>query len=144
MTPERTRAAGPSLIRPAQCSVQIDVRKTLDDVLRVSWRIATTSNESFDDNSGSRPHSAPIPWSSPGFSDYFFSTSCLITFSASPRISPPVGVKSGDGKVYLRVGNFQAVNAELADYGAKIVTIKGKQSIRDGFAQLQIEEIRKL
>ena len=41
--------------------------------------------------------------------------------------------------------NFQAVNAEKpADYAAKIVTIKGKETTRDGFAQLQIEEIRKL
>jgi hypothetical protein len=60
------------------------------------------------------------------------------------RSGLPVGIKSGDGKVYLLVGNFQAVNAELADYAAKIVTIKGKQSIRNGFTQLQIEEIRKL
>jgi hypothetical protein len=37
-----------------------------------------------------------------------------------------------------------SVNAELADYAAKIVTIKGKESIRNGFAQLQVEEIRKL
>jgi hypothetical protein len=60
------------------------------------------------------------------------------------RSGLPVGIKSGDGKVYLLVGNFQAVNAELADYAAKIVTIKGKETTRDGFAQLQIEEIRKL
>jgi len=37
-----------------------------------------------------------------------------------------------------------SVNAELADYAAKIVTIKGKQTRRDGFAQLQVEEIRTL
>jgi hypothetical protein len=36
-----------------------------------------------------------------------------------------------------------SVNAELADYAAKVVTIKGKQTARDGFAQLQVEEIRK-
>jgi hypothetical protein len=36
-----------------------------------------------------------------------------------------------------------SVNAELADYAAKIVTIKGKQTVRDGFAQLQVKEIRK-
>ena len=36
-----------------------------------------------------------------------------------------------------------SVNAELADYAAKIVTIKGKQTGRDGFAQLQVKEIRK-
>jgi hypothetical protein len=57
----------------------------------------------------------------------------------------PVGIKSEDGKVYLLTGKpGHSVNAELADYAAKIVTIKGKESIRDGFAQLQVEEIRKL
>ncbi|HEY4272298.1 MAG TPA: hypothetical protein VGM65_09850 [Candidatus Udaeobacter sp.] len=57
----------------------------------------------------------------------------------------PVGIKAQDGKVYLLSAEpGQSVNAELADYAAKIVTIKGKQSLRDGFAQLQVEEIRKL
>jgi hypothetical protein len=56
----------------------------------------------------------------------------------------PVGIKSEDGTVYLLTGKAgHSVNAELADYAAKIVTIKGKESIRDGFAQLQVEEIRK-
>src|SRR5438876_1833108 len=46
----------------------------------------------------------------------------------------PVGIKSEDGKVYLLTGKpGHSVNAELADYAAKIVTIKGKKSIRDGF-----------
>jgi hypothetical protein len=57
----------------------------------------------------------------------------------------PAGIKAQDGKVYLLTGEpGHSVNAELADYAAKIVTIKGKQSVRDGFAQLQVEEIRKL
>src|SRR5215467_1928599 len=57
----------------------------------------------------------------------------------------PAGIKAQDGKVYLLTGApGQSINAELADYAAKIVTIKGKQTFRDGFAQLQVEEIRKL
>ena len=57
----------------------------------------------------------------------------------------PVGIKAQDGKVYLLSAEpGQSVNAELADYAAKVVTIKGRQSVRDGFAQLQVEEIRKL
>jgi hypothetical protein len=57
----------------------------------------------------------------------------------------PVGIKAQDGKVYLLTGEpGHSVNAELADYAAKTVTIKGKESFRDGFAQLQVEEIRKL
>jgi hypothetical protein len=57
----------------------------------------------------------------------------------------PVGIKAQDGKVYLLTGEHGlSINAELADYAAKIVTIKGRQTVRDGFAQLQVEEIRKL
>ena len=55
----------------------------------------------------------------------------------------PVGIKGEDGKTYLLVGKKQTVNAELADYAAKTVTIRGKETMRDGFAQLQVEEIRK-
>jgi hypothetical protein len=56
----------------------------------------------------------------------------------------PVGIKAQGGKVYLLTGEpGHSVNAELADYAAKIVTIKGRQTVRDGFAQLQVEEIRK-
>jgi hypothetical protein len=55
----------------------------------------------------------------------------------------PVGIKGEDGKTYLLVGKKQALNAELADYAAKTVTIRGRETMRDGFAQLQVEEIRK-
>lgn len=56
----------------------------------------------------------------------------------------PAGIKTKNGKVYLLTGKpGDSINAELADYAAKIVTIKGKETARDGFAQLQIEEIRK-
>jgi hypothetical protein len=45
----------------------------------------------------------------------------------------------------LLTGNpGDSINAKLADYAAQIVTIKGKKTVRDGFAQLQVEEIRKL
>jgi hypothetical protein len=61
------------------------------------------------------------------------------------RSGLPAGIKAQDGKVYLLTGKAgQSINAEVADYAAKIITIKGKQSIRDGFAQLQVEEIQKL
>ena len=57
----------------------------------------------------------------------------------------PAGIKAKDGKVYLLTGEpGHSVNAELAEYAAQVVTIKGKQTVRDGFAQLQVEEIRKL
>ena len=57
----------------------------------------------------------------------------------------PAGIKTRDGKVYLLTGEpGQSINAKLADYAAQIVTIKGRQTVRDGFTQLQVEEIRKL
>jgi len=57
----------------------------------------------------------------------------------------PAGIKTRDGKVYLLTGEpGHSVNAELADYAAQIVTIKGRLTVRDGFMQLQVEEIRKL
>ena len=57
----------------------------------------------------------------------------------------PAGIKTRDGKVYLLTGEpGHSVNAELADYAAQIVTIKGRQTVRDGLMQLQVEEIRKL
>ena len=57
----------------------------------------------------------------------------------------PAGIKTDDGKVYLLTGKpGDSINAELADYAAQIVTVRGKETARDGFAQLQVEEIRKL
>jgi hypothetical protein len=54
-------------------------------------------------------------------------------------------LKTGNGKVYLLTGKpGESLNIQLADLAAKIVTIKGTETTRDGFAQLQIEEIRKL
>jgi len=61
------------------------------------------------------------------------------------RSGLPAGLKAQDGKVYLLTGGpGHSINADVADYAAKIVTIKGRQTVRDGFAQLQVEEIRKL
>jgi hypothetical protein len=61
------------------------------------------------------------------------------------RSGEPAGIKAQDGKVYLLTGEpGQSINAKLAEYAAQVVTIRGKKSVRDGFAQLQVEEIRKL
>jgi hypothetical protein len=60
------------------------------------------------------------------------------------RNGEPAGIKAQDGKVYLLTGEpGQSINAKLAEYAAQVVTIKGKKTVRDGFAQLQVEEIRK-
>ena len=61
------------------------------------------------------------------------------------RNGEPAGIKAQNGKVYLLTGEpGQSINAKLAEYAAQVVTIKGRQTMRDGFAQLQVEEIRKL
>jgi hypothetical protein len=61
------------------------------------------------------------------------------------RNGAPAGIKTQDGKVYLLTGEpGQSINAKLAEYAAQIVIIKGRKSVRDGFAQLQVEEIQKL
>lgn len=61
------------------------------------------------------------------------------------RNGEPAGIKAQDGKVYLLTGEpGQSINTKLAQYAAQVVTIKGKKSVRNGFAQLQVEEIRKL
>ena len=61
------------------------------------------------------------------------------------RNGEPAGIKAQGGKVYLLTGEpGQSINAKLAEYAAQVVTIKGKQTVRDGFAQLQVKEIRKL
>jgi len=60
------------------------------------------------------------------------------------RNGMPVGIKGENGKVYLLTGEpGHSINMELADYAAKTVTIRGKETARGGFAQLQVEEIRK-
>jgi hypothetical protein len=61
------------------------------------------------------------------------------------RSGEPAGIKARDGKIYLLTGEpGHSVNAELAEYAAQVVTIKGMQTVRDGFAQLQVKEIRRL
>ena len=40
----------------------------------------------------------------------------------------PAGIKTDDGKVYLLTGKpGDSINAELADYAAQIVTVRGKE-----------------
>jgi hypothetical protein len=61
------------------------------------------------------------------------------------RNGEPAGIKAQDGKVYLLTGESgESINVNLAEYAAQVVIIKGKKSVRDGFAQLDVEEIRKL
>src|SRR6266536_5743686 len=52
------------------------------------------------------------------------------------RNGEPAGIQAQDGKVYLLTGEpGQSINAKLADYAAQVVIIKGKKTVRDGFAQ---------
>ena len=55
----------------------------------------------------------------------------------------PVGIKAEDGTVYTVVGEHKPLNQELAPYVGKIVTLKGKVSLRSGFNLLQNAELVK-
>jgi len=55
----------------------------------------------------------------------------------------PVGLKSADGMVYLLIGEHKPANADLAQYAAKTVTVKGKFVSRDGMNLLENIEIVK-
>ena len=55
----------------------------------------------------------------------------------------PVGLKSADGMVYLLIGEHKPANAELAQYAAKTITVKGKFVNRDGINLLENIEIVK-
>ena len=55
----------------------------------------------------------------------------------------PVGLKSADGTVYLLIGEHKPANAELAQYAAKTITVKGKFVNRDGLNLLANIEIVK-
>jgi hypothetical protein len=56
----------------------------------------------------------------------------------------PVGIKSNaDGKVYLVIGDHKPLNSELAPYGGKTITLKGKVVSRDGISMLENAEIVK-
>ena len=55
----------------------------------------------------------------------------------------PVGIKSADGTVYLLIGEHKPANAELAEYAAKTITVKGKYVSRDGINLLENIEIVK-
>ena len=54
----------------------------------------------------------------------------------------PVGIVS-DGKAYLVVGEHKPMNAELAEFAGKTVTLKGKVAERGGIAMIENAEIVK-
>ncbi len=55
----------------------------------------------------------------------------------------PVGIKADDGKTYLLIGEHKPLNSELAQYAAKVITVKGKLSSRDGINMIENAEIQK-
>ncbi|HEX4084825.1 MAG TPA: hypothetical protein VHY22_07940 [Chthoniobacteraceae bacterium] len=55
----------------------------------------------------------------------------------------PVGIKDTDGKVYFVIGAHKPMNDELAPYGGKTVTLKGKAVTRNGINLLENAEIVK-
>lgn len=53
----------------------------------------------------------------------------------------PVGIKGNDGKTYLIIGEHKPMNAQLAEYAAKTITVRGKAVSRDGFNMIENAEI---
>jgi hypothetical protein len=58
------------------------------------------------------------------------------------RGNGPVGILE-NGKAYLVVGDHKPMNAELAEYAGKTITLKGKIAERGGIALLENAEIVK-
>jgi hypothetical protein len=54
----------------------------------------------------------------------------------------PVGIVE-NGKAYLVVGEHTPMNAELAEYAGKTITVKGKVAERGGIAMIENAEIVK-
>ncbi len=55
----------------------------------------------------------------------------------------PVGIKGEDGKTYLLIGEHKPLNAELAQYAAKTITVKGKLMSRDGINMIENAVVQK-
>ncbi|MGI8437968.1 MAG: hypothetical protein ACR2NX_13880, partial [Chthoniobacterales bacterium] len=55
----------------------------------------------------------------------------------------PVGLKADDGKTYVLIGEHKPLNAELAEYAAKKITVEGKVASRDGINMIENAVIQK-
>ena len=55
----------------------------------------------------------------------------------------PVALKADDGKIYLLIGEHIPINAELAQYAAKKITVEGKVASRDGINMIENAVIEK-
>ncbi len=55
----------------------------------------------------------------------------------------PVGIKAEDGKTYMLIGEHKPINAELAQYAAKTITVKGKVASRDGMNMIENAVVQK-
>ena len=54
-----------------------------------------------------------------------------------------MGIKGEEGKTYRLTGEHKTLNAELAQYAAKTITVKGKSTSRDGINMIENAEIQK-
>ena len=55
----------------------------------------------------------------------------------------PVGVLTADNQLYLVIGAHKPMNAQLAPFAAKTVTLKGKIVERNGVKMIENAEIQK-
>jgi hypothetical protein len=55
----------------------------------------------------------------------------------------PVGLKADDGKTYVLIGEHKPMNAEVAPYAARKITVEGKVVSRDGVNMIENAVIQK-
>ena len=55
----------------------------------------------------------------------------------------PVGLKANDGKTYLLIGEHLPLNADIAQYAAKKITVEGKVVSRDGINLIENAVVQK-
>lgn len=55
----------------------------------------------------------------------------------------PVGIKGDDGKTYMLIGEHKPMNADLAQFAAKKITVEGKVTSRDGINLIENAVVQK-
>ena len=55
----------------------------------------------------------------------------------------PAGLKASDGQTYMLIGEHKPINEKLAPLAGKTITVKGKESARDGVKMIENVEIVK-
>ncbi len=59
------------------------------------------------------------------------------------KMGLPVGLKAANGDTYILIGEHKPINDQLAPLAAKTITVKGKETSRDGVKMIENVEIVK-